>query len=514
MLDYAFQTEAVNAAMATNIGQVILPTGTGKSTVQSRIIEESIKVKPGFGIYVIASPRILLTNQLMKNVIEHLAKRGQIARRVTVHSGKDVDFCFDLTKADAEYTAMRKMIRGAIGTKATNKSSLVKEIEQAKEANVPLVICSTYHSIDIVTSACSDVNIDVVLCDEAHNIVSLEFFKSIKEIKQVTNSIFYFTATQRTTKSDSGRGMNNVDFYGPVICQRKPSEMIEQGYIVRPRLHLVDVAGDTKAQARAVISAFKEHQSIVKGSAKLLISCNDTTQLTKIVESKEFKDFEKEQATLDASYKTFYISSHTGYNGDTGKKKEDFVRDLNQHTGSALVFHIRMLTEGIDVPDMTGVMIMGSMEKSRFLQTLGRSTRLNLIDREAFKTGKYAPSNINKMVKPYAYVILPIFTDGEDLCSEICSLVDDLRDHGFDPREDVIIKDERGVVRPVDFEMSATQEDKKPRSLLNAIIEIKHYIEQEDETAIRLTRQLTYEKLLKEGNMGEFFKAFMAPLKA
>jgi superfamily II DNA or RNA helicase len=58
-----YQIEARDAVLNSQIGQVISPTGTGKSVIQSSVFEELIKGsmvngKSVFGIYVILTPRI------------------------------------------------------------------------------------------------------------------------------------------------------------------------------------------------------------------------------------------------------------------------------------------------------------------------------------------------------------------------------------------------------------------------------------------------------------------------
>jgi superfamily II DNA or RNA helicase len=508
MLDYAYQDEAVSNALATNLGQIILPTGTGKSRIEARIIEEMIrKTDCKFGLYVIATPRILLTNQLMKTVVEHIAKGNKTpVMRAIVHSGADVDF------GKQDDIKIEQVIERSGAVNTTNPKELRIQIQKAQIADTPLIICATYHSLDVVAIAAhkADVRINVIINDEAHNIVSKEFFASVEAVKREADAMFSFTATQRTTASDTGCGMNNEQFYGQVICTRSPREMIDQGYIVRPRLHLVHVDDEESADASAVISAFQKHREVAGENAKLLINCNDSEQLTHIVESKEFTAFVNTEMQAGKNFKLFYICSATGYNGDKDRNKEQFVKDLNSHNGPALVLHIRMLTEGIDVPDMTGIMVMRSMNKSRFLQSLGRATRLTTADRSAFLNGQYGPGDLKSMTKPYAYVVVPVFTDsGDDLQAEIISYVEQLRDHGFDPREDVIVSSERGTEKFDDIDTACEPEPKTLKSLYNALIKIEHFIEDEESAALRQAQEQELQRLLDDDKIEDFALALV-----
>lgn len=47
-----------------------MPTGTGKTFVQAGIIAEDIISNPGFRVYVINAPRIMLSYQLLEEVFK------------------------------------------------------------------------------------------------------------------------------------------------------------------------------------------------------------------------------------------------------------------------------------------------------------------------------------------------------------------------------------------------------------------------------------------------------------
>jgi superfamily II DNA or RNA helicase len=73
MLDLrAHQNNALNSLSAAVRGIINLPTGTGKTLIQSRKIVNEITASVGTKVYVVLSPRILLSNQLMGDVKEDL----------------------------------------------------------------------------------------------------------------------------------------------------------------------------------------------------------------------------------------------------------------------------------------------------------------------------------------------------------------------------------------------------------------------------------------------------------
>lgn len=84
-------------------------------------------------------------------------------------------------------------------------------------------------------------------------------------------------------------------------------------------------------------------------------------------------------------------------------------------------------------------MPLRTLGKSKFLQTFGRAARLDLLDRELMDTGKIKPDDLDKMNKPYSWVIVPtIVHEDVDSKEHIGNLITELRDYGFKPSEDII----------------------------------------------------------------------------
>ena len=64
----AHQNIALTAITKAIKGIINYPTGTGKSLIQSRSIVDNIKLDNSNKVYVILSPRILLSRQLLNDV--------------------------------------------------------------------------------------------------------------------------------------------------------------------------------------------------------------------------------------------------------------------------------------------------------------------------------------------------------------------------------------------------------------------------------------------------------------
>lgn len=469
-LDYQFQQDATNTMHSSDLGQIILPTGTGKSKIQARYLNETISNNSGFAVYVIVTPRILLTNQLMKDVATDLIIAKTEFKRITVHSGKETNF----GEMSIEERKLLKYTDSAI---TTSSRELLEEVRKAQVMDIPALICATYHSVDRVYKAFKDVlNINVLLCDESQYVVSEDFNDSVAKVKSISNKTFFFTATQKTTAAANGLGHNNKDFYGPVLFTKTPREMIEAGYIVRPRLHLVASSGNSDQVVDVLIESYREHKGTINGEPKLLVVCKGSAQMDEIVSSPKFKQFVRQQGP---NFKLFDASSEFGHNVNGVEiKREEFLDKLNKHTGAAMVLHINMLAEGINVPDMSGILPLINLKKSKFLQTLGRTTRLHVVDRESFKNNEYLPEDLDMMVKPYAYVIVPTYlNEGEDRKEFIYELIKDLRDHGFNPAEDVVIRKMKGVAKVEPIDMTTAPDEKVTGTLFNTLFDIYHELE-------------------------------------
>jgi len=83
----------------------------------------------------------------------------------------------------------------------------------------------------------------------------------------------------------------------------------------------------------------------------------------------------------------------------------------------ALLLHVDILAEGIDLPAITGVLPFRDLSKSKLLQTIGRGARLLYEDRMGLYGGDIKPQDYSNMIKPYCWVILSndLFVDNDQI---------------------------------------------------------------------------------------------------
>jgi superfamily II DNA or RNA helicase len=446
------QIDALLRIKNESIGQVSIPTGTGKTLIQLHIhlLDMMEKSKNNqSGVYVITAHRLALCNQLfndfvymarfenniecdflsvssdnysMKNIHKSIKKRNKHL--------KQNDVSDRLSSDDIEVK------------NTTNSDEIVNFVNESKSNKKHCVIIATYDSFDRLNKIPV---IDVCTYDEAHTITRDDYWSNVEKVKPRIQKQFFFTATRK--ESDCKRGMNRVDFYGELLFEKSPREMVEKGEIVRPNnFHVIQVQNDEGYSydnplmtVRAITEGFinhrvkvKEHSSKPKSlGAKLLVTCDGSVQLNDVVNDIAFRTW-CEQNNIHM----FSVNSEYGdfCNFERIKSRNTIIDKMNELSDSddAIFLHVDILAEGIDLPAITGVMPIRDMTKSKLTQTLGRATRLLAEDRRRLylpdgHKDKIYPTEYQKFVKPWAWVLIPNYL--LDDANRIQTLIDEVYDN-------------------------------------------------------------------------------------
>lgn len=500
---YDYQLDAVSATNENDKGIICMPTGTGKTFVQAALIAKEIQNTKGkFGVYVINSPRIMLSYQLLKEVYTFLMEAGIDSRYMSVHSGVASDL-EDLEKIriDANFNEGTniKFAEIANGT----STLLIKEFtEKAKSSNLPVIFFSTYNSANRISEALLDTKISIVVNDEAQYLVQEQFHDIIHILN--TKRCYFFTATTIDTPSPIGRGMNNEDSYGKIIYLMTPREAIDKGKMVRPRLHFViPTDGNVynrddyeNSLGRIISESYAQHNYAIGqfSKAKMLVSVKGVGDIEKFLNCKEYKGL------IRMGVKIYAVASDEKIGNDINGEKVNrreflnrFKEDGKNPAQELIIFHYDILSEGIDVPGITGILPLRILGKSKFLQTYGRAARPDPEDRDRISRDEIKPTDLREMIKPYAWVIVPaIIDDDADSKQHIGNLITELRSYGFKPSEDIISTDcTRGL--PVITGLEALNDVKKRCPFIGEYID-KVNAEYEDERIANLSKL----ELLKE----------------
>ena len=331
-------------------GQVIVPTGGGKTMCMiDDAMNEFSRSYMGQTIVVVA-PRILLANQLSAEFLEFIDN----AEVLHVHSGETHHY-------------------------STTKASRIS-VWSTKNAASNQIIFTTYHSLHRVQE--SGIHVDTIYFDEAHNSVQRNFFPATEHFSNNAERCYYFTATPKYSLTPQKAGMNWKEVYGDVICQVPAPKLVRDGHILPPKVEVYK----SRILAKDELVADRDCEQMVQSidniqKSKVLICAKSTKQIITLLSQTDFID---ELAYRGYSWMT--ITSRTGAIVDGEKvSREDFFNTLNEWGRNPdkkfVVLHHSILSEGINVHGLEAVLFMRSMDYITISQTIGRVIRKGAKDK-------------------------------------------------------------------------------------------------------------------------------------
>ena len=332
------QQTAVDAMLKHDKGQVIIPTGGGKTIC---MIEDAKKQFDQIGstTIVVVAPRILLAKQLCSEFLEVIDN----AAVYHVHSGETEHF-------------------------SSTKPALIHNWHRQAYRNQ--MIFTTYHSLEKIVQ--SGICIDTIYFDEAHNSVQRNFFVPTEFYSRHAGRCYFFTATPKHSVTPRKPGMNDSRVYGQVICSVPAPKLVEEGYILPPVVRVTQLPqGDFKqSDSQNLLDTIDDNDA-----EKILIAARSTKQIVRLVSQSDFT-FQLERR----GYNWMYITSKTGaiINGQK-VTREQFFNTLNawgRDDKKFVIMHHSILSEGINVKGLDAVMFMRNMDYIGISQSIGRVIRL------------------------------------------------------------------------------------------------------------------------------------------
>ena len=332
-----------------NKGQVIIPTGGGKTICMIEDAMTNMELINRGQTFVVVAPRILLAEQLCSEFLELIDTTH--THIIHVHSGETSHF--STTKAE--------------------KISLF--VNTARTAGENVIIFTTYHSLHRIQEA--DVEVNTIYFDEAHNSVQRNFFPPTEHFAADADRCYFFTATPKHSVTIFKPGMNDVEVYGQVICNVPAPKLVEEGYILPPKVVVKQL---DMVQDRQLI-ADRDCQNLIdtideNSLDKILICARSTKQIVKLLAESDFRN-----ELLERGYSCMYITSKTGAIIDGQKvNREVFFDTLNtwgrDPKKKFVVLHHSILSEGINVSGLEAVLFMRNMDYIGISQSIGRVIRL------------------------------------------------------------------------------------------------------------------------------------------
>ena len=345
------QQDAIDAMLANDKGQVIVPTGGGKTMCMIEDAKRVFRTKEIATIVVVA-PRILLAGQLCSEFMEqNLDGNYNVGIQVLhVHSG------------ETDYNSTTKV------------DAIRLHNNVCYESNSHQIIFTTYHSLQRVME--SDIVVDVVYFDEAHNSVQKNFIGAVEHLSLHSERAYFFTATPKHSLTPLKVGMNEPDIFGNVICQVPAPKLVQGGYILPPKVKVykTDILQKDEitfdVECNQIIDNIDDHNT-----KKILVCAKSTKQITGLITYPKFI-----AELTSRGYDYMYITARTGAVINGKKVSRDKFFEVLSAWGKDeekkfVVLHHSILSEGINVKGLEAVLFLRSMDYIGISQTIGRVIR-------------------------------------------------------------------------------------------------------------------------------------------
>ena len=387
------QERIIDRMLAYEKGQIIVPTGGGKTMCMIMDTQRRHDVINNGTTTVVVAPRILLAEQLCSEFLEVIDTSN--THIMHVHSGETHHF--SSTKADK------------IHLFATT----------ARTAGENVIIFTSYNSLQRIVDA--DIEVNTIYFDEAHNSVKRNFFPATEYFADDADRCYFFTATPKHSLTVKKPGMNWGHVYGQVLANIPAPELVDGGYILPPKVVVKQLPLIKGRKVMYAEDADNLLETIDDNNiSKTLICARTTKQIVGLI---SHSDFCAELAQRGYSWMT--ITSKTGAIID-GKKvdRETFFNTLNtwgkDSSKKFVVIHHSILSEGINVSGLEAVIFMRNMDYIGISQSIGRVIRLGGKEKTfgLVCVPTYDPVGITTARKVQA-VVDTVFNQGQPAISEI-----------------------------------------------------------------------------------------------
>ena len=343
------QQRILDRMLAYNKGQMIVPTGGGKTLTMIVDTQRRHDAINNGTTTVVVAPRILLAEQLCSEFLEIVDTTH--THVMHVHSGETHHFS------------------------STKPEQIHLFANTARTAGENVIIFTTYNSLDRIRQA--DIEVNNIYFDEAHNSVKRNFFPATEFFSHEADRCYFFTATPKHSLTISKPGMNDTAVYGQVLANVPAPELVEGGYILPPKVVVKQLPLIKGRKVMYAEDADNLLETIDDNNIdKTLICARTTKQIMGLISQ---SDFCLQLASRGYSWMT--ITSKTGAIID-GKKvdREEFFNTLNtwgkDPEKKFVCIHHSILSEGINVNGLEAVIFMRNMDYIGISQSIGRVIRL------------------------------------------------------------------------------------------------------------------------------------------
>ena len=396
------QVRALAAMQHNKFGQIVVPTGGGKTMIMIKDLAERFANAERPMTIAVVAPRILLATQLCEEFFEDDGINLSNVVPAHIHSGESVHF----------------------STTKVNQIVAFDNMCDAMQAH--RIFFTTYNSLRRLNDA--GLTFDVAYYDEAHNATKKNFFEEVANCD--AKRYYYFTATPKHTRSPYGNGMNNYMVFGNIIEQCPAPELINNGSILPPTVDAYEVDFERLKGAQACDSDRETLLGILDRlddttAHKILVAAPNSRIMFNLLTKTNIIDECKNRG-----FEVMHITSKYGAYVNTLKvNREQFFHQFDtwgkDPSKKFIIFHYSILSEGINVHGLTQTVFLRNLNVIEMAQTIGRVIRVNRDDAADMAAGNLTPGACQMYRKSTGFVTVPVFKNyGVNTIKRLQNLVD------------------------------------------------------------------------------------------
>jgi DNA repair protein RadD len=334
-----YQIEAIDLITQNKKNVIIsLPTGTGKNSVIIYSFKDNMK-------YLILVPRIILMDQLKKEIVKHKIKMKNKIQLIgdgnnVFDENKLITICvFNSIHLIKNYSSFEKIF-----------------IDEAHHINKPAIY---YENLDDIDETEDDIEEEDIeeddineteddineteddIEDEEGEFVNVKTYtKIIKSLVEYNNNVYLSATIDKT---------DNFEYYNKDI-----REMINQEYLCDYTIH-VPIFNDDPTNKNICEHLLKNYRNII-------IYCSS----------------QKEGKNINKLMNSLQLNSSEYIDCKTSKKKRNIIIEKYKNGEIPFLVNVRILVEGFDAPITKGVCFLHlTANKTTLIQIIGRSLRLH-----------------------------------------------------------------------------------------------------------------------------------------
>ena len=426
------QNETILACKTNNSGIISNTCGTGKTLCEINAIIDEFN---NGSICALGSHRLALNSQLTeawRNEIISITKNENNKIRVIEISSNS----------------------NSVADKIINtKDNILAEINYAKRNNEKLLIIFCYASISKLVNALenkeNEKKIDLCIFDEAHIGQMNEKYDGDINNKLAlckhSKKYYGFTATPNNKLINNELGLKVIQTYSYYDALNDDAVVPFKFYgsLFSDDNEVIDSKNKLgRSRLGTTIAAF-EHLSKEFEFPSLLVcgtSLEENDKINRFLIEKYDKEIKNNELDIflfssEKITKDGIITSMI--NGEKIKVKECFSK-IKESNKKKIIIHCNMLSEGIDVPNINGVLIFGEKSKASLYQSIMRGCRVDSDDRILRKSIK------NNKISQYAKFKKPHFNvytsfEEKDSANQMQNFLKNLKYYGINIDEDFSI---------------------------------------------------------------------------